>query len=69
MSKEPKPTEILWKRSGSLRVEGPVIVRDEDGNVIEPPADKDPNRPKFCGCGESRNKPWCDGSHKTKGEK
>ncbi len=67
MSEEREPIEILWKRkSGSLRIEGRVIVRDEDGNVIEQPADKDPERPKFCGCGHSGNKPFCDGSHKKR---
>jgi CDGSH-type Zn-finger protein len=65
VSEESKPVEILWKsHSGSLTVFSPVIVRDEDGNQYFPPADKDPLRPKFCGCGQSGNKPFCDGSKK-----
>lgn len=26
----------------------------------------DPGTKAFCACGESENKPWCDGSHATK---
>ena len=45
MSEEPKPVEILWKsHSGSVTVFGPVIVRDEHGNLYYPPPDKDPDR-------------------------
>ena len=70
MSEEPKPVEILWKsHSGSVTVFGPVIVRDEHGNRYYPPPDKDPAKTKFCGCGRSQNKPFCDGSHKQKGER
>jgi CDGSH-type Zn-finger protein len=32
---------------------------DADGNVIETI-----ENPKFCGCGQSKEKPLCDGSHK-----
>jgi CDGSH-type Zn-finger protein len=32
---------------------------DADGNVLETL-----ENPKFCGCGQSKEKPFCDGSHK-----
>ena len=34
---------------------------DVEGNVIETR-----ENPKFCGCGLSKEKPNCDGSHKAK---
>jgi CDGSH-type Zn-finger protein len=56
---------IVWKRrKGTLVVEGPVTVRDEEGNEIPQPAAKHPGIVKFCGCGLSKEKPFCDGSHK-----
>ena len=36
-----------------------VDIVDAEGNVIE-----SIENPKFCGCGYSKDKPWCDGSHK-----
>lgn len=44
---------------------GPLIVNiaaDADGKRIEPGA-------ALCRCGESKNKPYCDGSHNTTGFK
>ena len=46
-------------KSGSIRITGTVDVVDADGNVIETI-----ENPKFCGCGQSKEKPLCDGSHK-----
>jgi len=36
-----------------------VEIVDAEGNLIETI-----ENPKFCGCGYSKDKPWCDGSHK-----
>jgi 2-keto-4-pentenoate hydratase len=36
-----------------------VDIVDSEGNVIETI-----ENPKFCGCGHSQEKPFCDGSHK-----
>jgi len=47
--------------SGSIRVTGNVDLVDADGNVVETL-----ENPKFCGCGLSQEKPFCDGSHKNK---
>jgi len=61
---EPIRVTITWKPSGPLIVEGPVEVRDNNGDPITPPPAKIPGQVKFCGCGQSRTKPFCDGSHK-----
>jgi hypothetical protein len=46
-------------KSGSIRITGTVDMVDAEGNLIETL-----ENPKFCGCGTSREKPLCDGSHK-----
>ena len=45
--------------SGSIKVTGLVDIVDAEGKVIE-----SIDNPKFCGCGLSKEKPFCDGSHK-----
>lgn len=44
--------------SGPLFVKGKIIIEDEDGKTYEVR-----NRQTLCRCGESRNKPFCDGTH------
>ena len=45
---------------GPYRVEGGVPLLDHEGTEIEaPPAYS------LCRCGGSKNKPFCDGSHKS----
>lgn len=54
------PTKITVNNNGSLRVEGDIEIYDASGNkfglagrtVIG-----------LCRCGQSANKPFCDGSH------
>lgn len=46
-------------KSGSIRLTGTVDIVDSEGNVIETV-----ENPKFCGCGHSQEKPFCDGAHK-----
>jgi Fe-S cluster assembly iron-binding protein IscA len=48
-------------KSGSIRVTGTVDFVDVDVNVTSTV-----ENPKFCGCGLSKEKPFCDGSHKEK---
>jgi len=48
-------------KSGSIRITGTVDFVDADGNVTNTV-----ENPKFCGCGLSKEKPFCDGSHKEK---
>ena len=51
-------------KSGSIRITGTVEFVDVDGNVTSTV-----ENPKFCGCGLSKEKPLCDGSHKEKTQK
>ena len=60
----PRPVRITIKPLGTIVIEGPAIVCDKDGNEIPQPVFKQPGVVKFCGCGRSGNKPFCDGSHK-----
>lgn len=58
------PLTIVAKPHGPYIVQGPVEIRDLDGNLIEPPPAKTPGITKLCACGRSGTKPFCDGSHK-----
>jgi len=53
------PKVFINPKSGSIRLTGTVDIVDSEGNVLETI-----ENPKFCGCGYSKDKPWCDGSHK-----
>jgi CDGSH-type Zn-finger protein len=48
-------------RDGPYLVRGPVVLRDQDGAVIEC------RRPvvALCRCGKSRTRPFCDGTHQV----
>lgn len=61
---EPPPIHVTFKRRGTILIEGVVEVRDEEGNVVPQPPAKQEGLVKFCGCGHSGTKPFCDGSHK-----
>jgi len=56
---------IRVRDNGPLLVEGPVTVIDAAGNAFAIPA----NKPAIalCRCGQSKNKPFCDGTHKECG--
>jgi 2-keto-4-pentenoate hydratase len=54
-----KPQAFVNPASGSIRLTGEVDFVDAEGNFIE-----SIEAPKLCGCGLSKNKPRCDGSHK-----
>ncbi len=51
---------IKVRVNGPYRVQGPVIVEDADGNKFELPGEVI----ALCRCGGSKNKPFCDGSHR-----
>ena len=54
--------KIRFKPNGSIRVTGTVDIVDADGNILETKTDF-----SLCRCGHSKDKPWCDGSHKEAG--
>jgi CDGSH-type Zn-finger protein len=58
------PIIIVFKKKGTIVIEGAVVVRDEDGNEVPLRVGKVPGVVKLCGCGKSLEKPFCDGSHK-----
>jgi uncharacterized Fe-S cluster protein YjdI len=54
----PAAVQIVARPNGPLVVHGRLAVTLSDGTVVE--------RPKvasFCRCGQSADKPFCDGSH------
>lgn len=55
---------ITVRDNGNLKVEGPITLRDGEGNQIEVPEGK---AVFLCRCGHSQTKPFCDASHKTAG--
>ena len=57
---EPKAT-ITIRANGSLRVNGATLI-GADGEVIS-----EKETYSLCRCGESADKPFCDGSHRACG--
>ncbi|HEY2895148.1 MAG TPA: CDGSH iron-sulfur domain-containing protein [Pirellulales bacterium] len=55
-------TTIRVRDHGPLLVEGPIMVIDAAGNQFPIPAGKPAIA--LCRCGQSKNKPFCDGSHR-----
>jgi CDGSH-type Zn-finger protein/uncharacterized Fe-S cluster protein YjdI len=54
--------EVRLQRNGPLAVSGPMEVLSGTGRTILKTA-----AAMFCRCGQSRNKPYCDGSHMAAG--
>jgi CDGSH-type Zn-finger protein len=48
--------------NGPLYVRGSIEVRDADGSIF-----RRDTRLALCRCGQSRNKPFCDNSHRQAG--
>jgi CDGSH-type Zn-finger protein len=58
-----EPLVIRCRENGPLVIQGAVKVVDHLGNEFSIPAGKD--NIALCRCGQSRNKPFCDGSHRS----
>ncbi len=54
-------TKITVNSNGSLRIEGDFEIVDPQGNEY---GLQGRNTIGLCRCGLSKNKPFCDGSHK-----
>ena len=54
---------IRLRPNGPMVIEGEFKIVDQEGNPFPLPA----NKPlvALCRCGQSKNKPFCDGSHKA----
>jgi CDGSH-type Zn-finger protein len=57
-------TRVTVMNNGSLRIEGDFEVVDMDGRAFGLAGR---TRVTLCRCGQSSNKPFCDGTHKTCG--
>jgi CDGSH-type Zn-finger protein len=55
---------ITLKPNAMLIAKGPMQIESEDGQ-----SKTTRNKAAFCRCGQSKNKPFCDASHKTCGFK
>jgi CDGSH-type Zn-finger protein len=58
------PTKITVRTNGSLRVEGDFEICDMDGNKYDLAGRTSIS---LCRCGQSKNKPFCDSTHKQIG--
>lgn len=55
------PTKITIKNNGSIRVEGDFEIFDMGGNKFDLGGR---TAISLCRCGYSKDKPFCDGSHR-----
>jgi CDGSH-type Zn-finger protein len=57
--------KIRLRPNGPLVVEGPFMLVDQNGNPF--PIDASKPAVALCRCGQSNNRPFCDGTHRTAG--
>jgi CDGSH-type Zn-finger protein len=61
----PEPVKVTVFDDGPIEIQGPVTVYNEFGKVI---ATYDSEETLYlCRCGQSNDKPFCDGSHDDTG--
>jgi CDGSH-type Zn-finger protein len=60
-----EPITIRCRENGPLVVQGAVRVVDHLGHEFSIPPGKE--FVALCRCGQSKNRPFCDGSHRTCG--
>ncbi|PYV10204.1 MAG: iron-binding protein [Acidobacteria bacterium] len=57
-------TTILCSNNGPLRISGRFVIQDAQGNVFDLSGRE---AISLCRCGQSSNKPFCDGTHNRVG--
>lgn len=64
MEDQENRTETIFKpiKNGPMHVMGRFVLKDSDNNIIGTEEET-----FLCRCGHSKNKPFCDGSHKAAG--
>jgi len=60
-----EPIVIRCRENGPLVVQGALRIVDHQGNEFTIPPGKE--FVALCRCGQSKNRPFCDGSHRTCG--
>ena len=60
-----EPLVIRCRENGPYLIQGAVKVVDHLGNEFTIPAGKD--SVALCRCGQSKGRPFCDGSHRQVG--
>jgi len=58
------PAKITIRNNGPVRIEGEFTVVDQDGRAFDLGGR---TTISLCRCGQSSNKPFCDGTHKECG--
>jgi uncharacterized Fe-S cluster protein YjdI len=59
---EPEELSVVPRPNGPLFLRGPIRIESPDGELI-----REDTRVALCRCGGSKNKPFCDGTHRTNG--
>ncbi len=59
------PLIVRLRENGPLVLQGPFKLFDHVGNEMTLPTGKEVIA--LCRCGQSKNRPFCDGSHRTCG--
>jgi len=58
------PAKVIINANGSIRIEGDFVIQDPEGREFGLAGR---TAIGLCRCGQSANKPFCDGSHNRVG--
>lgn len=54
--------DVVILKNGPIKISGPILLTESNGVVSEV---NTKGSVYLCRCGASKNKPFCDGTHKT----